>query len=295
NLSNGDSDSLSEKCELVVGDVVNSDLVRECFKGIDGCFHLAAAISAKGITGNWIDSHRTNLIGSINILDAASLNKTPVVYASSSAVYGDNAGLLLKEQDRLRPLTAYGADKLSSELHARVAATVHGLPTTGLRFFNVYGPGQNSALPNSSVITVFIDRLLRGKAVNIHGDGEQIRDFIYVGDAVRFLRKAMYSSRPGSAIYNVCTGESVSINQLARSIMSILNINLPTVHQPTRKGDIRGFVGDPSLAGRYLGVSTRYRLAERLYHLIKHEQEMNSAINPAAIQVRASSQVCFLR
>ena len=159
-LSTGNRESLDKECELVVGNVNDNDLVVQCMKGTDGCFHLAAPTSARKFTGDWIGMHQTNLNGSISVLDAACRGNTPVVYASSSAVYGDNAELLLKEQDKLRPLTAYGADKLGAELHARVAAMVHGLPTTGLRFFNVYGPGQNPAQPYSSVVSVFVDRLL---------------------------------------------------------------------------------------------------------------------------------------
>jgi UDP-glucose 4-epimerase len=279
NLSMGNMETLNKDYDLVVGDVRDSSLVRQCMKGMDGCFHLAAVASAKKFMGDSISMHQTNLSGSINVLDAACGENTPVVYASSSAVYGDNAEPLLKEQHRLRPLTAYGADKVGCELHARVAALAHDLPTIGLRFFNVYGPRQSPTLPHSGVVSVFIDRLLRGKAVHTYGDGEQIRDFIYVVDAVRFLRKAMEKVGSGPTIYNVCSGESVSINQLAKSAMSILNINLPIAHRPCRKGDTREFVGDPSLAGQYLQVSTRYRLAEGLYKYIKHEQEINRIIN----------------
>lgn len=295
NLSTGSREVLNEECELVVGDVSDNDMVRQSMKGMDGCFHLAATTSVKKLTRNWIDMHQTNLSGSINVLHAACLKKTPIVYASSSAVYGDNAELLLNEKNRLLPLTAYGADKVGSELHARVVAMEHGLPTTGLRFFNVYGPGQSPALPYSGVVSVFVDRLLRGKAVHIYGDGEQIRDFIYVGDVVRFLREAMDKVGSGSPIYNVCTGEPVSINQLARSAMSILNVNLPVMHQASRKGDTRGFVGDPSLAGQYLQVSARYRLAEGLYKYIKHEQKSHRRIDYSAMQVQMPSQACFLR
>ncbi len=184
--------------------------------------------------GDSISMDQTNLNGSINVLDAACGENTSVFYASSTAVYGDNAGPLLKEQDRLRPLTAYGADKVGCELHARVAALAHDLPTIGLRFFNVYGPRQSPTLPHSGVVSVFIDRLLRGKAVHTYGDGEQIRDFIYVVDAVRFLRKAMEKVGSDPTIYNVCSGESVSIKQSTKSAMSIININLPTIHQPYR-------------------------------------------------------------
>jgi UDP-glucose 4-epimerase len=279
NLSMGNKEALNQDCDLVVGDVRDSSLVRQCMTGMNGCFHLAAVAPAKKFMSNYISMHQTNLSGSINVLDAACDENTPVIYASSSAVYGDNAEPLLKEHYRLSPLTAYGADKVGCELHAKVAAMAYDLPTIGLRFFNVYGPGQSPALPHSSVVSVFIDRLLRGKAVHTYGDGEQIQDFIYVGDAVRFLRKAMEKVGSGPTIYNVCSGESVSINQLAKCAMSILNVNLPIVHQPCRKGDTRGFVGDPSLAGQYLQVSTRYRLAEGLYKYIQHEQGINRIIN----------------
>jgi UDP-glucose 4-epimerase len=94
-----------------------------------------------------------------------------VVFASSKAVYGDNAGPLLKEQDRLRPLTAYGADKIGCELHARVAAMAYDLPTSSYGF-NVYGPRQSLAFPHSGVVSVFIVRLLQRKAVHTYVDGE---------------------------------------------------------------------------------------------------------------------------
>jgi UDP-glucose 4-epimerase len=295
NLCTGNEDAISEEYELVVGDVMDSGLVHQCMKGMDGCFHLAAVVPTKKFTVNSIGMHQTNLCGSINVLDAACKEKTAVVYASSSAVYGDNAELLLKEQDKLCPLTAYGADKVAFELHARVAAMAHCLPITGLRFFNVYGPGQSPALPDSGVVSVFVDHLLRDRAVHIYGDGQQVRDFIYVGDAVRFLRKAMDKVGTGPLIYNVCTGQSVSINQLVQSAMSILNVNLPILHEPSRKGDTSGFVGDPSLAGKYLRTSARYRLAEGLYKYIKHEQALNHIIDHAAMPIQIPSQACFLR
>ena len=97
------------------------------------------------------------------------------------------------------------------------------------------------------------------------------------------------------SIYNVCTGEPVSIKQLARSAMSILDINLPIVFQPSRKGDTRGFVGDSSLARQYLQVSARYRLAEGLYKFIKHEQTVNQGIDHQALPIQIPSQACFLR
>ena len=110
---------------------------------------------------------------------------------SSAAVYGDNPNVPLTEDATTRPLTAYGADKLGSEQHARVAGNVHGVATTGFRFFNVYGPRQDPLSPYSGVISIFANRLAAGEPVTIFGDGEQTRDFVYVADVVRHLIAGM--------------------------------------------------------------------------------------------------------
>ncbi len=297
NFSTGSREKLPAGCELMAGDVADGRLVHECMQGMDGCFHLAAMASVPDFNGNWLSTHRTNQSGTINVLDAARRRKTPVVYASSAAVYGDNAEIPLTESSALRPLTAYGADKLGSELHARVAGLVHRVPNMGLRFFNVYGPGQDPASPYSGVISIFVDRLLRGETLIVYGDGQQTRDFIYVGDVVRFLRSAMHKVGCSPAVFNVCTGESVSINQLARSLMSILGLRLPIAHGPSRKMDIRVSMGDPSHAGRRLGISACHSLAEGLRLFIQHEQGERCEevrvreTNP----LQPSSQACFLR
>ena len=115
----------------------------------------------------------------------------PVVYASSAAVYGDSPDTRSREASILRPLSPYGADKLSNECHARAGAHVHGLASVGLRFFNVYGPRQRAGDPYSGVISTFRDRLARREPIVLHGDGGQSRDFVYVGDVVRALLLAI--------------------------------------------------------------------------------------------------------
>ena len=177
----------SRQCELITGDVIDRELVERCFEGVDHCFHLAAVASVQRSNEDWSGTHRINLTGAINIFDAARRQRVPVVYASSAAVYGDNADTPLQESAQLRPLTAYGADKLGCELHARVASLVHSVPTTGLRFFNVYGPRQCASSPYSGVISIFADRLTRAEPLVVFGDGEQTRDFIFVKDVVAFL------------------------------------------------------------------------------------------------------------
>ena len=283
-FSTGKMENVPPQCEVITGDVADSETVRYCMRDMDGCFHLAAIASVQQSNEEWVRTHQVNLTGTINVFDAAKEKRTPVVYASSAAVYGDNADIPLKESSAVSPLVAYGADKLGSELHARVASLVHGVPTTGMRFFNVYGPRQNPASSYSGVISIFVDRVMNHQALTIFGNGEQTRDFIYVGDVVRFLCVSMKNINRTPTVFNVCTGETVTINQLAKTVMSIMTLQVPVVYQSTRKGDIRVSVGDPGYAQQALGVTAKYTLAQGLQMFIDYSE----AISFDAVQCRKS-------
>lgn len=274
NLSTGKRENLSHRCELHIGDVADPDAVREAMGGMDGCFHLAAVASVELSNRDWAGTHRSNLTGTIHVLDAARLENThkpcPVVYASSAAIYGDNADVPLKEDAHGRPLTAYGADKMGSELHARVATIVHGVPTTGLRFFNVYGPRQDPSSPYSGVISIFAERVRAGQNITIFGDGEQVRDFIYVSDVVCFLIAAMRRPRSHPAVYNVCTQRPTSIRELASAIFAVSGIYVDIDFMPGRQGDIRTSIGDPTLAAHNLGIRASTDLGVGLRKTLFH-------------------------
>ena len=276
NLSTGKLGNLpveraSYRCEVIKGDVTDKETVVQAFRDVDYCFHLAAIASVQLSNEDWAGTHRANLTASINVFDAARHRHVPVVYASSAAVYGDNAETPLKETATLRPLTAYGADKLGSELHARVASLVHSVPTTGLRFFNVYGPRQDASSPYSGVISIFSDKVATRHPLVIYGDGEQVRDFIYVRDVVRYLLAAMQNISITPAAYNVCTGRSISINQLARTIMSVAGQQVEIQYLTTRKGDIRVSVGSPRLAECRFSLRAGESLAGGLKKLMDYE------------------------
>ena len=136
-LSTGKRENLPPGAALIEGDVADTAAVHPALEGIAGCFHLAAIASVERGVTDWLGTHRANLTGAITVFDAARATRIPVVYASSAAVYGDAATVPITEAAERRPLSAYGADKLGCELHARVASHVHGIPTVGLRFFNV--------------------------------------------------------------------------------------------------------------------------------------------------------------
>jgi UDP-glucose 4-epimerase len=160
----------------------------------------------------------------------------------------------LAETAEVHPLSAYGADKLGCELHARVASHVHGVPTVGLRFFNVFGPRQDPKSPYSGVISIFCDRLRAGQGVAIYGDGGQTRDFVYVGDLVAALLAAMRVLPEGSPVLNVCTGRKSSILDLARTIAGLCGAEAAIDFQPPRAGEIRVSVGNPERLATVLQI-----------------------------------------
>ena len=265
-LSTGKRDNAPAGADVIVGDVGDLETVRGAMQGMDGCFHLAAIASVVRSNEDWLGTHRANLTGTINVFEAAR-NKgapLPVVYVSSAAIYGDNQDVPLAETARPKPLTAYGADKLGCELHARVAHAVHNVSTTGFRFFNIFGPRQDPASPYSGVISIFADRIREGQSLTIHGDGEQSRDFVYVRDAVRFMVKGMERLPAEPEVFNVCRGTGTSINVLAEILFRIAGKTVEIRHADPREGDIRLSVGDPSHARSGLGVVVETEIEDGL-------------------------------
>lgn len=286
-LSTGKVDNLPPGAELLRGDVADAALARAAMEGVDGCFHLAAIASVEKGMRDWLGTHRANLTGSIAVFDAARREAAaagravPVVYASSAAVYGDATALPIEESAPTRPLSAYGADKLGSELHARVAGQVHGVPTAGMRFFNVFGPRQDPASPYSGVISIFCDRIRRGLPIRIYGDGEQTRDFIFVADVVAALLAALPSARCDAPVFNVCRGIACSVKELAGDI-ALLCGRLPAISQEAaRQGEIRHSLGSPRLARGSLALGPPTSLREGLRQVLEWmDAEMPAAPMP---------------
>lgn len=264
-LSTGKRENLPAGVELRVGSVADAALVQDAMAGLDGCFHLAAIASVQRSVEDWLGTHATNLTGAIAVFDAARRHGAlPVVYASSAAVYGDNPQMPLAETAATSPMSAYGADKLGCELHARVASLVHAIPTTGFRFFNVFGPRQDPHSPYSGVISIFIERLRRGLPLKVFGDGLQSRDFVFVGDVVDHLIAAMTNPTQGSRVFNVCTGRSSTLAQLVEVLGELLGVVPAVEYEAPRSGDIRVSLGDPTICRTGLGVSAETSLRDGL-------------------------------
>ena len=192
-LSNSTKDNVPPQATLIVQDITVAGVLDALVQKVDGVFHLAAVVSVVKSTEAWKRTHEVTLGGMVALLDALARFKRhiPVVYCSSAAVYGDKSDVPFREDCHCTPISAYGADKLSCELHARVGYLVHGIPSIGLRFFNVYGEGQDPHSPYAGVISIFAGQMRASQPVTIYGDGEQIRDYIHVSDVVTAMGASM--------------------------------------------------------------------------------------------------------
>lgn len=269
-LSTGKRANLPRAVAFHHASITDPRAVRAALAGVDGCFHLAAIASVARASKDWFTTHQTNLGGLIVLFEAirALPAPIPVVYASSAAVYGDCAALPITEDAAKHPLSAYGADKLGCESHARVARHVHGIATTGLRFFNVYGPRQDPGSPYSGVISIFCERILAGAPVAIFGDGGQTRDFIFVADVVAALTAAMTHLMAGTMkdapVFNVCTGKATSVRDLAAIIAGLCGRAPDLRFAPVRKGEIRHSCGAPEAGRAALGLAAPVPLKQGL-------------------------------
>lgn len=264
NLSTGTRANVNPSATLVVGDVADAALVQTLITEADCIYHLAAVASVAICEQEPERAARTNVTGTQNIFTAAAARSIPVIYASSAAVYGDNPNLPLAENAAPAPLGNYGKHKLENE---RIAAAHPGVPSVGLRFFNVYGPRQDPKSPYSGVISIFAERARTGQPLTFYGNGEQTRDFIYVGDVVALLVAAQ-THRQGAVIVNGCTGAATSLKLLAQTLGELLGTN-PTIHHAeSRVGDIRHSLGNPLLATNMLGFSATTSLNAGLKNLL---------------------------
>jgi UDP-glucose 4-epimerase len=205
---------------------------------VERIVHLAAQVSVVYSIANPQADMAVNYGGTLHVLEyARALGVEKVVFASSAAVYGDVAELPVPEEVACRPVSPYGIHKLGSEHALDYYASVHGVATTALRFFNVYGPRQDPSSPYSGVISIFADRAGAGRALTIFGDGHQTRDFVYVADVVRAIAAALADGN-SRLVANVGTGREISVLELARAIVEQCGNRSAIEHAAARPGEI---------------------------------------------------------
>ncbi len=242
NLSTGKRENLPDRAprfRFVEGDIRSLDTARDCMEGVGAVVHLAAVASVQASIDDPIATHQTNFDGTLNLLEAArAAGVRRFLYASSAAVYGDNAELPVAESTRPQPLSPYAADKLAGEHYLNYYASKHGLATTAFRFFNIYGPRQDPSSPYSGVISIFVDRVRAGMPVTVFGDGCQTRDFVFVGDLVALLASALERDSLTGVTVNVGTGVECSLLQLLAALENLVGRPIVRRHQDARVGDI---------------------------------------------------------
>lgn len=262
NLYTGKEENVPPGAKLVKADIRDYEAIAELISNADYVFHEAAQVSVVESIRDPVFTEEVNVLGTLNIIKALLEGHGKLIFASSAAVYGDNPNLPLKETERLRPLSPYGVTKATAEEYLRVFHELYGLPVVSLRYFNVFGPRQ-SANQYAGVISIFINRALKGEPLVIFGDGKQTRDFIYVKDVVKANLLVAESRKANGRVFNVATGEETTILELAMKIIEITGTTSSIVFDKPRPGDIRHSRADISEI-RKLGFEPEWSLEEGL-------------------------------
>jgi nucleoside-diphosphate-sugar epimerase len=264
----GNISDFSDDVHVVTGTITDLSLLNQVFKETDGIFHHAAIASVAKSVEDPLSTHEVNITGTLNVLLAArDCGVKKVVFASTSAVYGDEPTLPKREDMPPVPLSPYAISKLTCEYYCTIFSELYGVNTASLRYFNVYGPRQDPSSDYAAVIPKFIDRLLIKERPVIFGDGKQTRDFVYVQDVVQANILAMES--PATGIYNIGSGQRTDLNSLARTLSESLNVDSSPVYEQARPGDIRDSVSDTTAAKNALGYEARYSLKDGLAETIR--------------------------
>lgn len=275
NLSTGKLDNLDavrDRVEFVHGDVLDRDLLARLVEGVDCVFHEAAMASVPQSLADPLASHAACATGTVAVLDAARrAGVRRVVFAASSAAYGDDPAPVKREDQLPTPISPYGAAKVAGELYCRAfAESFPPFETVCLRYFNVFGPRQDPAGPYSAVIPLFVTALLAGRQPIIYGDGSQSRDFCYVADVVQANLLATDAPGVSGQTFNVGTGKSVDLLELLRCLDRLLNLQTTPQLQPARLGDVRESLADISRARERLGFKPAVDFEEGLRRSIEY-------------------------
>lgn len=261
-LSNGTRSNVPDEATFVHADVGDRSTLSKHLADADLLFHEAAQVSVGRSVESPLSSHETNVDATLAVLDLARTHDVRVVLASSSAIYGHPETVPVAESTPPAPTSPYGLEKLTVDHYARLYHDLYGLETVALRYFNVYGPRQAGG-DYSGVISVFLDQAAAGESITVHGDGTQTRDFVHVSDVVRANLLAATTDHVGEA-FNVGTGASIMIGELAELVREITDADSEIVHTDGRPGDVDHSEADVSKANELLGYEPTVPFAEGL-------------------------------
>ena len=267
-LSSGNRENIqNSEIRFIEGSITDLPLLKRSMEDVDYVLHLAAVSSVGLSVVNPLLANEVNVTGTLKILLAAKeCGVKKVIYISSAAIYGDTDKLPISESFKPKPLSPYASTKIMGEYYCNNFSELYDLKTVSIRPFNVFGPRQDPKSQYSAVIPIFIDKMLKGEEIQITGDGEQTRDFVYIKDFIHANILAMDKDVGGT--FNISGGGRISINELYWTIAGILDINTEPVYVEDRPGDIKHSYADISRAEKLLGFKPRYSLEEGLKETI---------------------------
>jgi UDP-glucose 4-epimerase len=268
NFSTGNRRNLADvadELEVVEGELRSYERVHNATRGVEIVYHQGALPSVPRSVQDPLTTSAVNVEGTLNVLLAArDEGVRRVIYASSSSVYGNTGTLPRVESQFPDPISPYAVSKLAAERYCVSCARVYGLETVTLRYFNVFGPGQDPTSQYAAVVPRFIAAIDAGEPVPVHGDGEQSRDFTYVDNVVEANVLAAEAAEASGHVLNIATGEPRSVNELADTISDVLGKPVEKEYLPERTGDVRDSWADVAAARRLLGWEPRVALEEGL-------------------------------
>lgn len=226
-------------CELIEGSVTDRKAVRKAVEGVDYVFHLAAMISVPESMTDPVGCVVINTAGTLIVLEeAAKAGAKKLCLSSSAAIYGDNPTVPKREEMLPEPKSPYAVTKLDGEYYCKMFNDEGQLATACMRYFNVFGPRQDPKSQYAAAVPIFIDKAMKNEPVTIFGDGEQTRDFVYVKDVV--AANAYLAQTEGlSGVYNVAYGKRITVNELAKKIISLTGSQSTIQYAPVRAGDVK--------------------------------------------------------
>jgi len=279
NLSTGKLENLSDvmkEVDFIQGDITEMEALRRAFQGADYVLHLAALPSVQRSIEDPVTSNLHNVDGTLKILVAArDCGIRRVVFSSSSAVYGDCPEQPNIETLIQRPMSPYAVTKAAGEHYCKVFNDVYGLETVSLRYFNVFGPGQDPSSQYAAVIPKFLQSISQGRPPTIFGDGEQSRDFVYVADVADANALACVAEKAAGRVINIASGKSTTVNELAEILGEILSKDVKLLHvDHPMPGEIKHSSADISAARKLLGYDPRYDVMSGLRDMIKRSKPL---------------------
>ena len=275
NLNTGKLENLEpirNKVDFFKTDIRDFDKINQILAKMDGVFHQAALTVVQDSYAKKDEYYDVNVKGTRNIFESAKRNKLKVVFASSSSIYGDTKEIPIKENFQRNPINPYGNTKLQTEILAEEFSD-YGVQIIGLRYFNVYGIGQNKAY--AGVITKFLDKVRSNQQPIIFGDGQQVRDFVSVEDVAEANVMAMFSDIKNE-FFNIGSGKKLSIKELAEMIIQISNLELEPKFENIREGDVRVSQADTSMAENMLKWKSKKELNKWLEDLFKKDDKIEN-------------------